>query len=129
MQKTTTFLMFEGRAEEALNYYTSLFTDSEIISITRFESDLPDGKIMNSVLRIYDQEYILMDSPIKHDFNFTPSISIFVKCETEDEIDKLFTGLSSNGNILMPLEEYPFSKKFAWISDRFGVSWQLSLIS
>jgi len=67
------------------------------------------------------------DSNIKHDFTFTPSVSLFVTCETEEEIDRLFAGLSEGGQVLMPLAQYPFSPKFAWVQDRFGLSWQLSL--
>lgn len=67
-----------------------------------------------------------MDSPIKHEFTFTPAISLFVTCETESEIDELFEKLSQGGGVLMPLDSYPFSKKFAWVADRYGVSWQLS---
>ena len=68
-----------------------------------------------------------IDSYVKHNFTFTPAISLYVKCETEAEIDNLFTKLSEDGNTLMPLSPYPFSKKFGWVADKFGVSWQLSL--
>ncbi len=59
----------------------------------------------------------------------TPSTSLYVRCQTEEEIDSVFTVLSKDGQILMPLDRYPFSEKFAWLADRFGVSWQLSLES
>ena len=67
-----------------------------------------------------------IDSAVKHEFTFTPAMSLYVNCESDDEIEKLFKELSMGGNILMPLGAYPFSKKYVWLSDRFGVSWQLS---
>jgi predicted 3-demethylubiquinone-9 3-methyltransferase (glyoxalase superfamily) len=70
-----------------------------------------------------------IDSPVKHDFTFTPAMSLFVDCADEAEIDALFAKLSEGGKVLMPLAAYPFSRKFGWLSDRFGVSWQLNLAS
>ena len=67
------------------------------------------------------------DSPTKHDFTFTPAISIFVECESEAEQDQAFAQMSADGKVFMPLASYGFSKKFGWVSDRFGVSWQLNL--
>lgn len=68
-----------------------------------------------------------IDSSVKHEFTFTPAISLYVKCDTEDEIDRLFEKLTQDGAVLMPLQAYPFSQKFCWVVDKFGVSWQLSL--
>ncbi len=68
-----------------------------------------------------------IDSYVKHAFNFTPSMSLYVNCESDAEIESLFKSLTEGGAVLMPLGEYPFSKKYAWITDRFGVSWQLNL--
>ncbi len=68
-----------------------------------------------------------MDSGRQHPFTFTSAISIFVDCNRERELDEVFTGLSDGGMVLMPLQEYPFSTKFAWLQDRYGVSWQLNL--
>ena len=70
---------------------------------------------------------IYIDSPVKHDFTFTPSMSIFVDCEDEGELIKAFNQLSSEGEVLMPLDNYGFSTKFGLVNDRFGVSWQLNL--
>ncbi len=69
-----------------------------------------------------------IDSPIKHEFTFTPSISIFVECESDAEIEDVFGRLLSGGNVLMPLGNYGFSTKFGWLKDRFGPSWQLDLL-
>jgi predicted 3-demethylubiquinone-9 3-methyltransferase (glyoxalase superfamily) len=69
-----------------------------------------------------------IDSPPVHAFDFTPWLSLFVTCASEDEIDRLFAGLSEGGFVMMPLStEHGFAAKYAWLSDRFGVSWQLSL--
>ena len=67
------------------------------------------------------------DSPAIHEWSFTPAVSNFIACESNSEIEKLFTKLSENGDIKMPLENYGFSQKFAWLDDQFGVSWQLNL--
>ena len=129
MSKVTPFLMFEGNAEEAMNYYTSIIEASEITSITRYGANEPDreGSVMQATFSLKGQEFMCIDSHIKHGFTFTPSFSIFVTCDTEVEIDRLYEKLSEGGGVLMPLGNYGFSKKFGWIADKFGVSWQLNL--
>ena len=73
------------------------------------------------------QTFMCIDSPVKHGFTFTPAMSLFVDCADEPEIDTLFAKLSEGGQVLMPLGQYPFASKFGWVSDQFGVSWQLNL--
>jgi predicted 3-demethylubiquinone-9 3-methyltransferase (glyoxalase superfamily) len=73
------------------------------------------------------QSVMCIDSPVKHEFDFTPSFSFFVECESEEEIDRLVAALGEDGALLMPPDDYGFSRKFAWLNDRFGVSWQLNL--
>jgi predicted 3-demethylubiquinone-9 3-methyltransferase (glyoxalase superfamily) len=68
-----------------------------------------------------------IDSPVKHEFTFTPAMSLFVDCQSEDELKRLYSELAAAGSVLMPIENYGFSRRFAWVSDRFGVSWQLNL--
>jgi predicted 3-demethylubiquinone-9 3-methyltransferase (glyoxalase superfamily) len=128
-QKITPILMFEGKAEEAMNFYLSLFPNSKVVSIERYAAGDEMGKegsVKHAIFSLGGQEFMCIDSAVKHPFTFTPSISMFVTCESEAEIDDLFKKLSQDGIVMMPLAEYPFSRKFAWISDRFGVSWQLS---
>lgn len=134
MQKTSTFLMFSGvqfgKAEEAMQLYISLFKNSEIKSIAYIPEEETGGKtgvVRLALFTIDGVEYRAIDSPMEHDFNFTPSMSLFVTCETETEIEMLFNRLSSEGTVMMPLDNYGFSKKFGWISDKFGVSWQFNL--
>ncbi len=131
MQKISSFFMFDGKAAEAINFYISLFINSSIINIEKYGPNEPngaEGTIKLATFILSGQEFMCIDSNFNHGFSFTPSLSQFVKCETEVEIDNLFAKLSEGGTIMMPLDKYPFSKKFAWINDKFGVSWQLSLI-
>ncbi len=129
MQKTTTFLMFEGNAESAMNLYISLFKNSEIKQIARYGKEGPgkENSVIHAIFTIDGQEYMASDSYVKHNFTFTPSISIYVQCETLEQLDTLFNKLSEGGGVMMPLDDYGFSKRFGWVSDRFGVSWQLNL--
>jgi predicted 3-demethylubiquinone-9 3-methyltransferase (glyoxalase superfamily) len=128
MNNITTFLMFDGKAEEAMNFYISLFADSTIRSISRYgeNEDGPAGTVRHAVFALNGQEFMCIDSVVKHGFTFTPAMSLFVRLDAESEIDKLYAGLSEGGMILMPLDAYPFSKKYGWVNDKYGVSWQLS---
>lgn len=129
MQKVTTFLMFDGQAEEAMKFYTSLFKHSEVVKVVYYGEEDPamDGKVMHAVFKLAGQEYMCIDSNVKHEFSFTPSMSMYVTCDSEEEIDELYAKLSEGGEEMMPLGDYGFSKKFGWCSDRFGVSWQVNL--
>lgn len=131
MEKVIPFLMFQdGNAEEAMNFYTSLVEDSEITNIIRYvanESGV-EGSIMQATFTLKGQEFMCIDSNVKHEFSFTPSFSIYIICNTEDEIRDFYQRLSEGGQVLMPLDNYGFSKKFGWVNDRFGVSWQLNLL-
>ncbi|PHB09973.1 hypothetical protein COE81_02570 [Bacillus wiedmannii] len=128
-QKITTFLMFEGKAEEAMNFYTSLFDQSEIVNISRYDENGPgkEGTVIHATFTLNGQEFMCIDSYVKHGFIFTPSMSLYVTCETEEEIETVFHKLAQDGSVLMPLGSYPFSKKFGWLNDKYGVSWQLTL--
>ncbi len=130
MGKVIPFLMFQdGKAEEAMNYYTSVVADSKITNIIRYGANESgdEGTVMQATFSLKGQEFMCIDSNIKHEFSFTPSFSIYITCETEAELDELYQRLLDSGQALMPLDDYGFSKKFGWINDRFGVSWQLNL--
>lgn len=129
----TPFLMFQGGvAEKAINFYVETVPGSRIIDIRRFGADGPagpkaEGLVMMARLNIGGLDILCNDSPIDHAFDFTPSTSLYLLCEDEVRIEKLTAALSEGGGVLMPLGDYGFSRKFAWVNDRFGVSWQLNL--
>lgn len=130
MSKVTPFLMFqEGKAEEAMNYYTSLIEDSKITSIVRYGANEAgeEGTVMHATFSLKGQEFMCIDSNVKHEFTFTPSFSMYITCDTEEEIKRLYENLIVGGQALMPLGDYGFSKQFGWILDKFGVSWQFNL--
>jgi predicted 3-demethylubiquinone-9 3-methyltransferase (glyoxalase superfamily) len=130
-QKIKTFLMFEGRCEEALTFYVSLFPGAEITGVQRYGADGPgaQGSVKQATFALSGQTFMAIDSPVSHGFTFTPAMSLFVDCASEAEIEGLFAKLSDGGQVLMPLNAYPFSPRFGWLSDKFGVSWQLNLVN
>lgn len=121
-------LMFDGKAEEAMKFYISIFPNSKIVAATKY-ADGENGKagsIKHATFQISGARMMCIDSPTKHDFSFTPSVSLFVACESEKHIESMFSKLSKDGDVLMPLADYGFSTRFGWVTDRFGVSWQLN---
>jgi predicted 3-demethylubiquinone-9 3-methyltransferase (glyoxalase superfamily) len=128
-ERVVPFLMFEGRAEEAMNLYVSLLPGSRVVDVTRYgtEGPGPDGSVKVATFEINGQRVMCSDSHVAHAFAFTPSMSFFITCESEEELTRLNAALSEGGEALMPLGDYGFSRQFAWVKDRFGVSWQLNL--
>ncbi len=128
-RSVTPFLMFERCAEEAMNFYVSLFPGSAVGEVARYGPGEPGpaGSIKRADFTVAGQRVMCIDSPAKHAFTFTPSVSLFVECENDAELDRAFAQLSAGGSVLMPPNNYGFSAKFTWVSDRFGVSWQLNL--
>lgn len=128
-QKITTFLMFEGKAEEAMTFYLSLFPSAEVLSLTKYGPEGPgaEGSVMHAIFTLAGQQFMCIDSSVKHGFGFTPAVSLWVDCADEAEIDRLYAALSKDGGMLMAIGNHGFSKKFGWVNDRFGVSWQLNL--
>ena len=124
----TPFLMFQGKAEEAMRLYTSLFANASIVEIERFGAGEPgaEGTVKKGAFVIGDRRFMCLDSPVKHAFGFTPALSLFVAGLSEPEVDRVFGALAEGGQVLMPLGTYPFSARFGWVNDRFGVSWQIS---
>ncbi|ROO89987.1 putative 3-demethylubiquinone-9 3-methyltransferase (glyoxalase superfamily) [Actinocorallia herbida] len=122
------FLMFEGRAEEAMDLYVSLFPGSEIVWIKRYgpEGPGPEGSVFQAVFRVADQEVMCIDSYAEHGFTFTPSWSLYVECDSAEELTRIGAALEEGGSALMPVGSYGFSELFTWVADRFGVSWQLN---
>jgi predicted 3-demethylubiquinone-9 3-methyltransferase (glyoxalase superfamily) len=122
-----TMLMFAGRAEEAIGFYTDLFDDSGVEFIEHYGPDHPGpkGQVVHARFRLNGRLVMAMDSHIEQPFTFTPSMSFFVTCADESEVDRLYAALSEDGSVMMELGRYPFATKYAWVQDRFGVSWQL----
>jgi predicted 3-demethylubiquinone-9 3-methyltransferase (glyoxalase superfamily) len=129
MRKPLTLLLFEGRALEAMRTYVSIFPEAVIISLARYGKEGPgkEGTVRRARFLLNGQEFMAADSPVKHEFPFTPAVSIFVACESEREIDAAYARLAEGGEALMPLGDYGFSRKYGWLRDKFGVSWQLNL--
>lgn len=129
-QRILTSLTFQKNdAEQAMNFYVELFDAARIIDVQRWGKDGPgkEGTIMQALFELNGQVFMCSDSPPVHHWTFTPAVSIYVECETEGELERLFQRLSENGEVAMPLDNYGFSQKFGWVIDRFGVSWQLNL--
>jgi predicted 3-demethylubiquinone-9 3-methyltransferase (glyoxalase superfamily) len=128
--KVQPFLMFQGNvAEEAMNFYVSLFPDSKITDIVRYGPGEAgaEGSVMRANFSLAGQTVMCIDSPVKHEFTFTPAFSFFIQCESDEEIRRLSSALLEGGVALMPLDNYGFSRQFAWVNDRYGVSWQMNL--
>jgi predicted 3-demethylubiquinone-9 3-methyltransferase (glyoxalase superfamily) len=125
----TPFLMFQGNAHEALAYYIKVIPGSEIESITHYGSGEAgkEGAVKMARARIGGLDVMIYDSPVEHAFGFTPSISLFVELGDEGSIAAVTKELNEGGKTLMPLDNYGFSRKFAWVTDQWGVSWQLNL--
>ncbi|QDV33340.1 VOC family protein [Tautonia plasticadhaerens] len=127
-REVLTHLMFEGVAEEAMTFYTSLFGDSGITHVERYGTGEQgkEGTVKLATFSLAGRAFLCIDSPVKHGFGFTPAMSLFVECESEAELDSAFGRLVEGGSVLMPVGNYGFSARFGWLTDRFGVSWQLN---
>ncbi|MGX7417202.1 VOC family protein [Carnobacterium gallinarum] len=126
-QSIYTFLTFPGTAEAALHFYTSLFEDSEILTIGYFKEGQPGevGKVMNAQFNIKGQAFMAMDMEKKFLTDFSWATSIFVRCEDEAEFDRLFAAFSKGGSVMMGPEPVNGLRKVAWVTDSYGVTWQL----
>lgn len=124
-----THLMFMGDASAALDLYSRTFAQFRVGTMERYGPGEPGprGTIKRADATLGSHALVVIDSPIKHAFTFTPAISLFVNCESAEELDRAFASLSEDGQVFMPIDNYGFSRRFGWCSDRFGVSWQLNL--
>jgi predicted 3-demethylubiquinone-9 3-methyltransferase (glyoxalase superfamily) len=124
MQKITPHLWFDIEALDAANLYTRAFKDVVIKKVTRI-NNTPSGTASLVTVEILGQTFNLLNAgPF---FKFNPSISFLVACKTRDEVDSIWKVLSEGGNALMGLGDYPFSHRYGWIQDKYGVSWQVML--
>src|SRR5712671_3813344 len=119
MQKITPFLWFDNNAEEAVNFYVSIFKNSKVVTITRYSeaaaqaAGRPKGSVMTAAFQLEGQNFVALNGG-PH-FKFTPAISFVVSCETQAEVDELWEKLSAGGR----------KDQCAWLTDKFGVSWQI----
>jgi predicted 3-demethylubiquinone-9 3-methyltransferase (glyoxalase superfamily) len=115
LQKITPFLWFDGKAEEAMNFYTSIFKNSRIGKVSRYGEGGPGpkGSVMSATFEIEGQEFFALNGG-PH-FKFTPAISFFVNCETQQEVDELWEKLSEGGR----------KDRCGWLQDKYGLSWQI----
>lgn len=122
------FLMFQGEGSTALDFYMSVFPDARIEEIEHYGPGEagPQGTVKHARFTIGGQSVLCTDSFVKHAFSFTPSFSFFVQCDSAEEVRRLSEVLKEGGSEMMPAANYGFSTLFAWVSDRFGVSWQLN---
>jgi predicted 3-demethylubiquinone-9 3-methyltransferase (glyoxalase superfamily) len=131
MQKIIPNLWFEKDTEEVVDFYTSLFTGSSKGRIMRYDkagaeaSGQKEGDVMTISFKLAGQEFIAINGGPY--FKFTPAVSLSVSCKSEEEVDKLYEKLAENGQVLMALDKYPFAPKYAWINDKYGLSWQIIL--
>jgi predicted 3-demethylubiquinone-9 3-methyltransferase (glyoxalase superfamily) len=115
MQKITPFLWFDGTAEEAMNFYVSVFKSSKVGKVTRYGegAPAPKGTVMSATFQLEGQEFFALNGgPM---YSFTPAISFFVNCETQQEVDELWDKLSAGGE----------QQRCGWLKDKYGVSWQI----
>ena len=115
MQKITPFLWFDGKAEEAANFYISIFKGSKILNIARYgeAGPGPKGTVMTATFQLEGQDFIALNGGPQ--YTFSPAISFFVNCETQAEVDELWDNLSAGGSQL----------QCAWLKDKFGIFWQI----
>ena len=115
MQKITPFLWFDGNAEDAMNFYVSVFKKSKVVSVRRYGKAGPgkEGSVMTGTFQIEGQEFFVLNGGPQ--YKFTPAISLFVNCETQQEVDELWDKLSAGGR----------KDRCGWLQDKFGLSWQI----
>ena len=114
-QKIAPFLWFDGKAEQAANFYVSVFRNSKVLSVTRYgeAGPGPKGSVMSAVFQLEGQEFYALNGGPQ--FKFSPAISMFVNCETQQEVDELWEKLSAGGK----------TNRCGWLDDKFGLTWQI----
>ena len=115
MQKITPFLWFDGKAEEAMNFYISIFKNSKVVSVTRYgePGPGPKGTVMTAQFELNGQEFVALNGGPQ--FTFTEAISFVVSCETQQEVDEFWEKLSKGGE----------KSRCGWLKDKYGLSWQV----
>jgi predicted 3-demethylubiquinone-9 3-methyltransferase (glyoxalase superfamily) len=130
-QKIQPSLWFDNNCEAAMNFYVSVFPDSKITDTTSYPENAADehlqgmnGKILHGEFELYGQQFVALDGG--PEFAFNPSKSFIINCESSEEVDDLWQKLSAgDSKVLMELAEYPFSPRYGWVQDQYGLSWQI----
>lgn len=128
IESVTPFITFQGRAQEALDLYVDAFPAAKVTEKLFFgtaESGGVEGNIKQAVLTIGESRLRIFDGPMVPGFHFSSAISLFVEINYANTVDAVAEKLGAGGEVMMPLDEYPFAERFTWIADRFGVNWQL----
>ncbi|HYD15552.1 MAG TPA: VOC family protein [Hyphomicrobium sp.] len=124
------FVMFpkEPKAEEAMHFYASVFPGAKIEKLEHFAAGEQgeEGTVKSGALSLAGQTIMFFDSPVRHAFDLTPAISFYVECDSAAEVRRLAAALGEGGKDFMPIDNYGFSELFAWVGDRYGLSWQLN---
>jgi predicted 3-demethylubiquinone-9 3-methyltransferase (glyoxalase superfamily) len=129
-QGLRTFLTFQGgAATAALDLYRDVFDDFELVEIDRYGpgEGAPEDSVKVARFRLAGSDLSCADSPVDHQWGFTPAVSLWIDCDDDTELQRLFDRLSEGGQVFMPLDNYGFSTRFGWVGDPFGVTWQLNL--
>lgn len=128
MSQVSTFVMFQGHAQQAINLYSELFAGFRVQQLLHFEES-GDGprRVKHATIDFERHNLVFIDSPVSHDFGFTPAVSLHVNLATEADLERIFARLAEGGEVLMPIDDYGFSARFGWLNDRFGLSWQLNV--
>jgi predicted 3-demethylubiquinone-9 3-methyltransferase (glyoxalase superfamily) len=115
MQKITPFLWFDGKAEEAMHFYTSIFKNSKVGTVTRYgeAGPGPKGSVMSATFQLDGEDFIALNGGPQ--FTFSPAISFFVNCQTQEEVDELWEKLSAGGK----------TNQCGWLTDKYGLTWQI----
>src|SRR5262245_59137144 len=125
MARITTHLWFDKEANEAAEFYTSVFPNSRIKNTTTLHNT-PSGSVDIATADVFGEEfYLLSAGPL---FKFNPSVSFLVACRTKDEAHKYWKSLSNGGKVRMEMGAYPFSEAYGWTEDKFGLSWQVIFV-
>ena len=131
MQKITPFLWFDTQAEDAVKFYTSIFDNSKILNVSRYDESsskatgMKEGSAFVISFQLEGQNFTAMNAG-PH-FKLNESISLFAYCESDEKIEKIYNKLCEGGKILFPLDKYDWSPRYAWVVDKFGLSWQLDV--
>lgn len=129
MNDVRPFLMFPGCAKEAIEFYEANIDGFEVLHLESFErGEEREGQVKAATVSVQGNTFHVTDSPMNLSFDFSPSFSFFISASSVMEQHELFNRLKRNGAIILPIDEYGFSRSYGWCVDQFGISWQVGLV-